>query len=174
MGLWVGHLAGDQGTGFNPNSLSFCPLSAFLATPCAVCLQEGLCPFTAVCRVSRGVVSCTAGSLCAPASCSPLLCWAAGGRGRWAGFLLGWRVKLIYGHMAVGEAGDPGQISPLRVTGNVTSSPPEAPGTAAARRHTLDLFYYLIFVPSSCRSPDPLLPGGSFSGEWNTRGERIL
>lgn len=39
MGLWVGHLAGDQGTGFNPNSLSFCPLSVFLATLCAVCLD---------------------------------------------------------------------------------------------------------------------------------------
>lgn len=40
MGLWVGHLARDQGTGFNPNSLSFCPLSVFLATLCAVYLDD--------------------------------------------------------------------------------------------------------------------------------------
>lgn len=62
MGLWVGHLARDQGTGFNPNSVllsSECfpcrPLRCLFGWRCLS--RKGYALSRGVCRFSRGAVS---------------------------------------------------------------------------------------------------------------------
>lgn len=140
MGLWVGHLAGDQGTGFNPNPLSFCPLSVFLATLCAVYLDgdvfEGRdMPFHSVfvdflgvwfygmagagSPLRRGGVCVCVSHLPWASTASPrvhqpirlLLGWEAGGQRERRRFLLGWQVQLSSGQAPEAARGASGGSS---------------------------------------------------------------
>lgn len=80
---------------------SFCPLSVFLATFCAVCLDgsvlEGRAePFPRVAVAVPGVQGCDAAGDEAPPPSSPLRA-ESHGQSNIGSFLLAWQVQLIYG-----------------------------------------------------------------------------
>lgn len=100
MGLWAGHLAGDQGTGFNPDSV----LLSSERFPCHLlcCLFGWLClegraePFPRVAVAVPGVRGCDAAGGEAPPPSGPFRAQSHG-QSNIRGFLLAWQLQLIYG-----------------------------------------------------------------------------
>lgn len=112
VGLWVGHLAGDQGPGFNPDSVLLSserfpchPLCCLFGRPCVG--REG-------CALSRGLVAVPGARGCGAASPAPRPGGTSpfpaqrGGHRSIRSLLLHWQVQLVYGQALERPEGEAG------------------------------------------------------------------
>lgn len=147
MGLWVGHLAGDQGTGFNPDSVLLSserfpchPLCCLFGRPCVG--REGCALSPGVCGCSRGAVSWHGRSGVVLLRGVRLPHPPARGQRNFRSFLLGWRVQLIYGQALEWPEREAGCQQLSRGRTRIPRAPLSGWGTSVGRdRHLTSLFY---------------------------------